>query len=124
MPCAPWRRHGTAEDAESGDVDIPGSISVNGIQYAVTTVNLEGFSQCNPLHIPSPVTQINAGAAQDQKLTWVTVDANNCSYMSEEGVVLSKTAPSSSTTPWVSCNPITRYPRVSQFSDPISSTGT
>lgn len=95
-----------ANESISGDVEIPGTIEVEGKEYAVTSIGNVAFSGCSSLTevaIPESVTSIGGGAFNAcSSLTQITIPEgvtsigdrafNNCSSLTQIAIPESVTS--------------------------------
>lgn len=77
-----------------GKVTIPATVNYEGIEYHVTGIDYDAFSQCSTvteINIPYSVTFLGSGAFEEcYALRAISVDTNNTFYSSEDGVLFDK----------------------------------
>ena len=107
----------TSQTSLSGVIEIPAAVIHNDIEYAVTTIPLQGFYKCagitsvsfpqslktigerafdscaglTTVEIPATITDINRGPFSNcASLTDINVDPDNENYSSENGILYNK----------------------------------
>ncbi len=78
----------------SGEVSVPGEITIDGKIYTITSIAdgaFEGCSEITAINIPASITTIAADAFNGcTSLESVTVDSKNPAYSSRNGILYSK----------------------------------
>lgn len=66
---------------------IPASVTIDGVEYAVTSVAKNAATNCANVSIPATVSRIAANAFSGNQITGITIDPANTSFRALDGVV-------------------------------------